>query len=281
MPPKNDGPPAGNRRASEARADGLSVATLPPTINLSAAAVDLAEHGWSVFPCRHITISDKYKAKAPMISNGHLKASRNPDQIKAWWKRWPQAMIGAPVPESLLVIDIDPRNGRSLTELESLTGSLPPTLTTWSGRNDGGRHLYYLRPAGTFTSTRLPKGIDLKINGYCIVPPSIHPTTGQPYRWESREPAALPYRLQELLTPLPRPIFRTSNRTTPAVGLVRSVAAAEEGNRNNVLFWAACRAAEDGTLGLIEDQLLAAATSAGESEAKARRTIASARKTTT
>ena len=136
-------------------------------------------------------------------------------------------------------------------------------------------------PSRNLTSTRLPKGIDLKVNGYCIVPPSIHPATGQPYRWESREPAALPYRLQELLTPLPRPIFRTSNRTTPAVGLVRSVAAAEEGNRNNVLFWAACRAAEDGTLGLIEDQLLAAATSAGESEAKARRTIASARKTTT
>lgn len=32
-----------------------------------------------------------------------------------------------------------------------------------------------LRPAGPLTSTRLPKGIDLKVNGYCIVPPRHSP----------------------------------------------------------------------------------------------------------
>jgi Bifunctional DNA primase/polymerase, N-terminal len=70
----------------------------------------------------------------------------DPDQIKAWWIRWPNATIGARVPESLLVIDVDPRNGGSLAELESLTGPLPATLTAWSGRDDGGRHLYFRRP---------------------------------------------------------------------------------------------------------------------------------------
>lgn len=52
-------------------------------------------------------------------------------------------MIGAPVPEALLVIDVDPRNGGKLAELQLLTGRLPTTLTVWSGRNDGGRHLYF------------------------------------------------------------------------------------------------------------------------------------------
>jgi hypothetical protein len=107
----------------------------------------------------------------------------DPDQIKLWWTKWPNAMIGAAVPESLLVIDIDPRNGGSLQALTDLVGALPETLTAWSGRNDCGHHLYFLRPPGPLTSTRLPEGIDLKINGYCIVPPSIHPATGLPYRW--------------------------------------------------------------------------------------------------
>jgi Bifunctional DNA primase/polymerase, N-terminal len=132
--------------------------------------LDLAAHGWDVFPCKW----RGKNAKAPLTTNGHLDASRNPDQITTWWTRWPSAMIGAPVPESLLVVDIDPRNGGSLTELESLTEALPPTLTAWSGRNDGGHHLYYLRPAGPLTSTRLPEGIDLKIE-----PPRACPAAGR------------------------------------------------------------------------------------------------------
>jgi hypothetical protein len=72
----------------------------------------------------------------------------DPDQIKLWWTKWPNAMIGAAVPESLLVIDIDPRNGGSLQALTDLVGALPETLTAWSGRNDCGHHLYFLRPQG-------------------------------------------------------------------------------------------------------------------------------------
>src|SRR5215217_6630164 len=106
-----------------------------------------------------------------------------------------------------LAIDLDPRkNPNCLADLETLTGPLAETLTAWSGRNDGGRHLYYLRPAGPLTSTQLPTGIDLKVRGYCIVPPSIHPATGQPYRWEWRTPVTLPSRLQELLRPAPQPV---------------------------------------------------------------------------
>src|SRR4029450_7633617 len=129
------------------------------------AALELAAQGWAVFPCRW----RGENAKAPLTINGHLDASRDPNQIQRWWTRWPSAMIGASVPESLLVIDIDPRNGGDLAELESTTGPLPATLTAWSGRNDGGQHLYYLRPPGVLTSTRLPEGIDLQVNKYCIV----------------------------------------------------------------------------------------------------------------
>jgi hypothetical protein len=191
-------------------------------------------------------------------------------------------MIGAAVPETLLVIDVDPRNGGNLAALESLTGPLPATLTAWSGRNDGGRHLYFLRPPGPLTSTRLPVDIDLKVNGYCIVPPSIHPATGQPYRWEDKDAlaAVLPAKLAELLRPPPmRPTMR-SGRHGAAIGLLRTIAGAPEGKRNKVLFWAACRAGEGGILDdQVESLLINAAVTAGETETKARRTVASARRT--
>jgi hypothetical protein len=176
---------------------GPSKTSAGRTASLSAAALELAANGWAVFPCKW----RGEDAKAPLTTNGHHDASRDPSQIKAWWRCWPKAMIGAPVPDSLLVIDIDPRNGGDLEKLVALVGDLPPTLTAWSGRNDGGCHLYYLRPHGSLTSTRLPEGIDLKANGYCIVPPSIHPATGLPYMWIDHPFASLPYRLRELLRP--------------------------------------------------------------------------------
>jgi hypothetical protein len=243
------------------------------------AALNLAALGWQVFPC--IWWSGE-SAKAPLVKNGFHDATSDPRLIKRWWTKWPAAMIGAAVPAWLVVLDIDPRHGGSLDALEQLAGPMP-TLAAWSGRGDGGRHLYFQRPLGPLTSTRLPAGVDLKVGGkgYCIVPPSIHPDTGEAYRWESRRaPAILPDRLQGLLTPAPKPIYRPSNRNTSAVGLLRKVAETPEGNRNDALFWAACRAGEDGILDQIEDQLLAAALAAGEIETKARRTIASARRTT-
>ena len=239
---------------------------------MSAAAHTLAAAGWAVFPCR--------RDKRPLNDHGHLEATADLAQVDRWWRRWPNALIGARVPGSSLVIDIDPRNGGDLAKLIELVGPLPPTLTVWSGRNDGGRHLYFRRPSGLVTtSTRLPKGIDLKINGYCIMPPSIHPATGQPYRWEFHEPAILPYRLQELLrhTPPPRRTV-TIRGDRNGAGLVRTVAEAQEHERNSKLSWAAYRAALDGLLDDLEEDLIAAATSTGLPEAEALRTVASARK---
>jgi hypothetical protein len=246
------------------------------TASLSSAALELAANGWPVFPCRWCGES----AKAPLTINGHLDATTNPDKIKTWWQQWPHAMIGAAVPDSLLVIDIDPRNRGSLEALNDLVGDIPDTLTAWSGRNDGGCHLYFLRPHGTLTSTRLPEGIDLKINGYMIMPPSIHPATGQPYRWDDHPVACLPYGLRELLRPAPQPVktYRSGSSSKASAGLVRTVAGAAEGQRNRILFWASCRAVEKGVIDQIEDELVDAALTNGLTETAARRTVASARR---
>jgi hypothetical protein len=241
------------------------------------AALKLAAAGWPVFPCDW---RPGERSKAPLISNGFHGATTDPDVIRRWWRRWPYALIGVPVRPTWIVLDIDPRHGGNRAALEPL----PPTLTVWSGRGDGGCHLYFQRPLGPLTSTRLVKlGVDLRIGGksYCIVPPSIHPDSGKPYRWEPHEVAALPLHLQELITPpLQRSkpaIFTGSSAAGDA--LVRHVARAVKGNRNRALFWAACRAVEDGILDDIQDQLLTAAVAGGQSRAAVESTIDSARET--
>jgi hypothetical protein len=209
----------------------------------------------------------------------------DPDQIKAWWDRWPDAMIGARVPDNCIVIDIDPRNGGELESLVALVGDLPPTLTVWSGRDDGGRHLYYQRPAGTLlTSTRLPQGIDLKVRGYCIVPPSVHPATNLPYRWEERPVAEMPAALIELLTPTPTPsgswpVPATVPTVGKLAGLLRKVAEAPDRNRNNILFWAGCRVAEANYPAEAWDALANAGRAAGLPDHEIRKAIRSAKQT--
>jgi hypothetical protein len=245
------------------------------------AALELAINGWPVFPCDW---RPGDHAKAPLIpSPGYHLATTDQDQIEEWWQRWPNAMIGARVPDSLIVIDIDPRNNpNGLAELIGLVGVLPRTLTAWSGRNDGGRHFYFLRPPRETTSTRLPEGVDLKKNGYCIVPPSIHPATGQPYWWEHRPVAMLPHALRELLRPAPRvPRVPKPNPFTDSKtgsGLVRTVAEAPDGQRHDALVWASFRARDDGILDEIEQDLIDASVSTGVSEKEAARVIGTIRR---
>jgi hypothetical protein len=100
--------PQGDRPGSQAatkQLDGTSLGQLGGA--LLAAALDLVAQGWAVFPCweRNYRTNPKTGepegAKSPhsderlRLVNGHLDASRDPDQIRAWWSRWPRAMIGA------------------------------------------------------------------------------------------------------------------------------------------------------------------------------------------
>ncbi|MGH3521956.1 MAG: bifunctional DNA primase/polymerase [Mycobacterium sp.] len=255
-------------------------------MSMLSTSLDLAADGWAVFPC--IECGREPKWKSPYTAHGHHDATTDPPTIRAWWTRWPTAMIGAPVPVALLVLDLDPRNGGSIAEMEALCGPLPPTLTTWSGRGDGGRHLYFRRPAGTLTGTRLPAGWDLRVNGYCIMPPSLHPATGEPYRWlDDRAPVALPDAVRALLRPMQIvPRVRPHRATGPHGdgGALVTWLARQQHNVNDALFWAACRAVDAGILtDAFAAELVAAAgeaagpraTYAGERQSW--RTIGSAR----
>ena len=175
------------------------------TADLAAEAVAYALMGWPVFPLR---------GKTPFKgTRGHLDATTDPAVAAHWWcGRYRGANIGGRVPESMIMIDIDPYHGGAdtLAALQEQYGQLPLTLTDFSGRYDGGRHYWFRRPPGKLSGKRLGAGIDLKTStGYAVLPPSIHPDTGNPYFrfiYPGQEPvAAPPGWLCDLLRPLPPP----------------------------------------------------------------------------
>lgn len=247
-----------------------------PTLN---DALALARGGWHVLPLR---------GKVPATPHGVKDASADPAQLQRWWQR-PGANIGARVPRELLVLDVDPQNGGDFAALEAAAGcALPETMTVISGRGTGGHHRYYLHPGGQLTARRLPAGIDLKTStGYCVMPPSLHPATGNPYRWgEVITPAPLPPAVVSLLRRQlpPRPVQHAlqpngqNEHARKAAHLAQFVAGLQEGERNRGLFWAACRMAEDRhpeqSFQMLED----AAQRAGLHLSEARETIRSARR---
>ena len=236
-------------------------------------ALELAACGWQVLPLH---------GKIPRTLHGCDDASANPAQVRAWWTRWPTANIGAKVPDPLLVFDVDPRN-RGLEGWQQLTEGrdVPETLTAVSGRGDGGTHRYFLRPNGSISAAKIPKGIDVKKSGYMVMPPSLHPDTGQPYTWQvDVDPAPLPTWLREVLRPDPPKPRNPFSAHTNASGraLVDFVARQENGNRNDALYWAARQALESGVLEQIGPDLIAAAVATGEDRKAAERTVDSARK---
>ena len=232
------------------------------------AALELAEAGWAVLPL---------DGKRPITAHGHLDATINPNTIRRMWsdRGW---NIGAPVPDSLLVLDVDPRNGGSLEELEARAGTtLPPTLEVISGRQDGGRHLYYKRPFVQPYRGNIPHGIDVKTNGYMVMPPSVHPDTGKPYEWVYRDVARLPRQVAALMLPRTRTTRRRPN-AADAVALAVWVRTLMPGERHDGLFWAASRLHEAGVGDRGLELIIDAAEDIGVNRREAERVVASARK---
>ena len=70
---------------NEGARDALDGGELPMS-DLVAAALDYAALGWAVFPCSP-------KNKQPLVEHGFKAASTDPETIKAWLRKWPNAML--------------------------------------------------------------------------------------------------------------------------------------------------------------------------------------------
>jgi hypothetical protein len=95
-------------------------------------ALALAQIALPVFPCR-------IDNKSPITKRGFYDASIDPDQIRRWWSRWPDALIGVPCGLRFVVIDIDLQHSTAQEWLAS--AELPETRTHFT--RSGGRHLLF------------------------------------------------------------------------------------------------------------------------------------------
>jgi len=247
-------------------------------------ALAYARGGTPVFPCA-------VAGKTPLTGNGFHDATTDPDQIRAWWTRTTDANIAAPTGTGTFdVLDVDVRpDGSGWAALAAvrnadLVDGWFRTVRTPSG----GLHLHY---PGTDQRNGSIRGQHLDFRatgGYVLLPPSLGQTKGYSRRYQVIEITDRPTRpldwaaVTQLLVPppAPRPFDPAPRHTTgadPIAALAAHVARQPEGNRNNALFWAACRAAETG----IADYqpLIDAAVTAGLPERQAVRTVISARDT--
>jgi hypothetical protein len=260
--------------------------TAVATSTLLDAALRLASRGMHVIPLR---------GKIPVIENGSRSSSADPDQIRAWWSAHPEANIGIVTgPSGLVMIDLDgPEASDWWAERQAEHGAID-TVMAFSGRAEGGAHLYFRAPQGVQLRAKVGKigpHVDVR-NGftYAVAPPSIHPDTGTVYRWgQTRGFAELPPWLIELCK---EQVHARRDVAPPSVsGLlpyvatalsaeVSNVATAVEGTRNATLNTAALNLGQlvgSGALPriLAEDSLYDAAMAIGLGESETRNTIRS------
>lgn len=219
-------------------------------------ALEYVERGWYVLPCREkpgsAYINDKGNTvtpleKTPYIKEGLLSATLDKEQIKMWWSRWPNALIGVNCGMSnLFVIDVDTKRVDGIATFKNL--NINDRGAFHSKTPSGGIHIVFSGKAATTTS--IVSGIDTRSEGgYFIVPPSKIQlasdggSTGEYQKldnWDGN-PIELSYDVIKKLFPV-----KKGSQSTPAVvgekkklsreSLEFLVNGAQAGNRNAELF---------------------------------------------
>ncbi len=250
------------------------------------AAFHLTQFGFRIFPLMP-------GQKIPAVSKrdggrGCLDATDDEEIVAGWARRYPKANIGIACgqPSNCIVIDLDPRNGsaESVARLQSRKQIFTPTVTAMTA--NGGTHFYYAyEPSLKNSKSVLAPGIDVKTTGGYVVAPPSRLEGDRFYRWQNsplgENLPRLPRWAVEALKPKPQPVIVFNRDAAPKdIGpLADYVSKAGSGERNNILYWAACRAAEAGLLGPAEIAALSsAAQSSGLEKTEAEKTIISARK---
>lgn len=178
-------------------------------------ALQLARHGYRLIPLN---------GKVPILNDWVDVASSDRNYVGHTWTEYPDANIGIVTGGSLVVLDMDPRNGgeKSLEKLEARIGPLPaPTVLT----GGGGKHWYFTVNKPVSTRKLLP-GIDLRGEGAQVVaPPSVHPDTGRVYTFTN---GATP-------VPMPGKLLGYLAKSTPEQPKPETSGFLEKGSRNENL----------------------------------------------
>jgi hypothetical protein len=240
-----------------------------------AAALALGERGFPCFPCA--------STKVPATPHGFKDASRDREVLEQLWQRHPGPLVGVVTGErsGMSVLDIDPRHGGERWFFGN--GERLP-ITRAHGTRSGGVHLLFQHRTGLKCSAgKIAVGVDVRADGgYVIWWPAagiLQLSMAAPAPWPDwlgTEPARSDRRPSHRVVVADDERFRR---------LVRLVAAAGPGERNNLTFWAACRAGEMVSSGLLREEtavdvIAEAATRAGLPLPEAERTAWSGIRTT-
>lgn len=232
---------------------------LAPVARMSLA--DAARHyvalGVPVFPCVP-------GEKRPLVAHGFKDASTDPTRVEAWWRRWPEANIGIPTGpiSGIEVVDVDVKGDPSRGPASWQHATQAGLLDGWAAQivtPSGGLHAYY--PAAEAEQRSWASGaaqLDFRGTvGYIVAPPSRAIIDGETAAYQLLDLATGNVHpvdagaLREFLDPRP---MRPSWEARPFRGTLEERAkriaawleAQGEGERNQGLYWASCRLAENG-----------------------------------
>ncbi|MEU6282085.1 bifunctional DNA primase/polymerase [Streptomyces sp. NPDC047028] len=236
------------------------------------------------------------------FGHGVYDASTDPARVRALFAAAPWStgygIACGLSPHHLIGVDLDTKpDTDSTAALRELAlrhlFTVPETVVVLTP--SGGRHLWLTGPPEVVvpnSAGRLAPGIDIRgAGGYLVGPGSRtdHGVYTTAPGTAHLPPAACPPALLRLLVPPLRTTPTTATAAAAAAhqppadhgrGLVQFVLSAHEGQRNTRLFWAACRAYENGLGPALADSLTEAARTTGLTEHEARATIASAARMT-
>lgn len=144
------------------------------------------EHGLRVIP---IAVGKKH----PPVPEWQRAATTDPQIIRSWWTglyRGHGVGIATGEASGTWVLDVDVAGGKvgaeSLADLEGRHGALPETVESITGT--GGRHLFFAwdpeHPTRNNQSGKIAPDLDVRgEGGQVLAAPTVHPATGQPYRF--------------------------------------------------------------------------------------------------
>ncbi len=168
--------------------------------------------------------------KHPRLRHGLHDASGQPQIIRGWWQRWPDANIGLATGQVLDVCDIDTNDGlRQVLDILEVIRPPGPLI-----RTGNGWHLWYSADNLPSRVAFLP-GVDWRGHSAMVVaPPSLH-ANGTRYTFQQSWPdtalPACPPKLRTLVLPAPR---APSTAPGPIADMNRYTQAALDGEADRV-----------------------------------------------
>jgi hypothetical protein len=204
------------------------------------AALELAPQGIACFPVRLVHLPNGDVRKLPATPHGFKDASTDPAILRTLWRDHPGPLVGVATGtiNGIDVLDID-QKPEARQWWQDNRHRIPKTRTHRT--RSGGLHLLFEHASGVRSSAgRISLGVDVRSDGGCII---WWPAAGFPVLSDAPIAPWPQWLLAQALPPKPPEISSAAIVSDDKVnrGILAVVAHAREGERNRVLFWAACR----------------------------------------